>query len=53
LVTAGKHVSDIQAFAKQLLITTIEGLLEEVFSVGSTPRLYSKDPRLAEGSSVE
>jgi hypothetical protein len=34
-------------------MTTIEGLLEVVFSVASTPRLYSEDPRAAEGSSAE
>jgi hypothetical protein len=48
---AGKHVNDIQAITRQSPITT-EGLLEAVFSVGSTPRLYSKDPRLVELSSV-
>jgi hypothetical protein len=31
-------------------MTTIEKLLEAVFSVESTPRLYSEDPRLAEES---
>jgi hypothetical protein len=49
-VMAGKHVNNICAIARQLLITTIEELLEAVFSVGSTLRLYSKDPRPAEGS---
>jgi hypothetical protein len=34
-------------------MTTIEGLLEAVFSVGSALRLYSEDTRPAEGSSVE
>jgi hypothetical protein len=29
-------------------ITTIEELLGAVFSVGSAPRLYKKDPRPAE-----
>jgi hypothetical protein len=53
LVAAGKHVSDIQAIARQLPITTTEGLLEAVFSIGAAPRLYSEDPRSAEGSSVE
>jgi hypothetical protein len=32
-------------------MTTIEGLLEAVFSVGSVPRLYSEGPRLAENFS--
>jgi hypothetical protein len=47
LVTAGKHVNDIWAIAKRPPITT-EKLLEEVFSVGSAPRLYSEDPRPGE-----
>jgi hypothetical protein len=34
-------------------MTAIERLLEAAFSVGSTPRLYSEDPRPAEGISVE
>jgi hypothetical protein len=34
-------------------MTTIEGLLEVVFSVGFGPRLYSEDPRPAESSSFE
>jgi hypothetical protein len=29
--------------------TTIQELLEAVFSVGSAPRLYNEDPRPAEG----
>jgi hypothetical protein len=29
-------------------MTTIEKLLEKVFSVGSVPKLYSEDPRPAE-----
>jgi hypothetical protein len=29
-------------------MTTIKGLLEAVFSVGSAPRLYSEDSRPAE-----
>jgi hypothetical protein len=32
---------------------TIEGLLEAVFSVGSTPRLYNEDTSRVVGSSVE
>jgi hypothetical protein len=48
LVTAGKHVNDIRAVARQPLITTIEKLLEAVFSVKSTPRLYSKNLRPSE-----
>jgi hypothetical protein len=47
LVTAGKHVNNIRAIARQPPIT-VEGLLEAVFSVGSAPRLYSEDSRLAE-----
>jgi hypothetical protein len=43
LVTASKHVNDIRAIARQSPMT-IEGLLEAVISIGSTPRLYSEDP---------
>jgi hypothetical protein len=50
---AGKHVNDIRAIARQTPITTIAGLLEAVFSVGSAPRLYSENSRTAEGSSAE
>jgi hypothetical protein len=46
LVTAGKHVSDIRAIARQLPIATTE-LLVVVFSVGSTQGLYNEDPRPA------
>jgi hypothetical protein len=35
LVSAGKHVSSIQAIAGQAPITAVEGLLEAVFSAGS------------------
>jgi hypothetical protein len=38
LVMASKHVYNIQAIARKPPITTIEGLLEAVFSVGSTPK---------------
>jgi hypothetical protein len=48
LVAAGKHVNNIQAVVRQPPITTIEKLLDEVFSVGSALRLYSKDSRQAE-----
>jgi hypothetical protein len=48
LVPAGKHVNDIQTIAKQPPITTTEELLVAVFSVGSSPRLRSEDPRQAE-----
>jgi hypothetical protein len=34
-------------------MTTVEGLLEAVFSVESTSRLYSENPRLAESSEAE
>jgi hypothetical protein len=53
LVTAGKHVNNIRAIVRQLPITTVEGLLEAMFSGGSTLRLYSEDPRLAECSSFK
>jgi hypothetical protein len=36
--------NDIRIIARQP-IKTIEELLQAVFSVGSTPRLYSEDPR--------
>jgi hypothetical protein len=39
LVKASKHINDIQAIARQLPVTTIEELLEAVFSVGAAPRL--------------
>jgi hypothetical protein len=47
LVAAGKHVNDIRAIARQLLITT-EELMAAVFSVGSALRLYREDPRPVE-----
>jgi hypothetical protein len=53
LVTAGKRVSNIRAIARQPPITTIEGLLEAVFTVGSAPKLYSQESRSSEDSSVE
>jgi hypothetical protein len=49
LVTAGKHVNNIRALARQPPITTIE-LLGAVFSVGSAPRLYNEEPRPTEGT---
>jgi hypothetical protein len=45
---AGKHVNDIRDIARQPSITTTEGLLEVVFSIASTPGLYSEDLRQAE-----
>jgi hypothetical protein len=48
LVVAGKHVNDIRTVVRQPPITTIEELLEAVFSVESAPRLFSEDPRPAE-----
>jgi hypothetical protein len=48
LVTTGKLVNDIRAIAGQPHITTIEKLLEAVFSVGSAPKLYNENPRPAE-----
>jgi hypothetical protein len=47
LVAAGKHVNDIRAI-RQPPITTIEKLLDAVFSVRFAPRLYVEDPRPAE-----
>jgi hypothetical protein len=52
LVTAGKHVNNIQAIATQPPITIIDELLKAVFSVGYAPRLYNKDPRPAESVEV-
>jgi hypothetical protein len=49
----GKYVNKIQAIARQPPITTIEGLLEAVFSVWSAPGPYGKVPRPAESSSVQ
>jgi hypothetical protein len=48
LVTAGKHVNNIRAIARQLPVTTTEELLEAVFSAMG---LYNKDPRPAKFSS--
>jgi hypothetical protein len=53
LATAGKHVNNIRATARQPPTTIIEGLLEGVLSVGYAPRLYSEDPRLAKGNSAK
>jgi hypothetical protein len=50
LVAAGKHVNDIRAIVKQPPIRTIEGLLETMFSVGSSPRQYRENARSAEES---
>jgi hypothetical protein len=52
VVTVGKHINDIRDIARQQNITTIDELLEAVFSVSSAPRLYSEVPRPAEFSSV-
>jgi hypothetical protein len=43
LVTAVKRFNDIWAIARQPSMTTLAGLLEAVFSVGSAPRLYNED----------
>jgi hypothetical protein len=51
-VTVGKHANNIWAIVRPPPVTII-GLLELVFSVRSTPRLYSKNPRPAETSSTE
>jgi hypothetical protein len=45
--------SDIWATARQPSITTVEGLLEAVFTVGSAPRLYSEDPSAVECSETK
>jgi hypothetical protein len=55
-IAAGKNVNDIWAITRQLPMTTIEELLEAVFSAGSLAvfsagslsRLYSEDSRPAE-----
>jgi hypothetical protein len=52
LVTAGKHVNNIRAIASQPPITTIEGLLEALFSIGSSPRLHNDDTSQAAGIPV-
>jgi hypothetical protein len=44
LVAAGKHVNNIGTFVKQLLIITIEKLLEAIFSVASAWMPYIQDP---------
>jgi hypothetical protein len=48
LVTVAKDINDIRDIAMHPPIKTIERLLEAVFSVGSTSRLYSEDPSPAE-----
>jgi hypothetical protein len=48
LVTACEHVNNIRAIARQPPITTIEGILEATFSVGSASRLYSEGLKMAE-----
>jgi bifunctional ADP-heptose synthase (sugar kinase/adenylyltransferase) len=53
LVTADEHVNNNRAIARQPPVTTLEGLLVAVFSVGSVPRLYSENPRPVECSSVQ
>jgi hypothetical protein len=53
-VTAGKHVKNNRAIARQPPITVVEELLGTVFSVGSSKRIYySENPRPVEGSSVD
>jgi hypothetical protein len=47
LVTAGKHVNNIRAIARNPPITTIEGLLKAVFSVSSAPWPHTEDSRRA------
>jgi hypothetical protein len=49
LVTAGKHVYNIRAIARQSPIITIEELVAAISCVGCAPRLYSGDPTPAEG----
>jgi hypothetical protein len=45
---ASKHVNNIRVIARQPPITTIEKLLEAMFSVGPVPRMYYEDRRPAE-----
>jgi hypothetical protein len=52
LVTAGKYVNDIRAIARQPPVTTTEGYLEAMFSVGTASRLYSEEPKPVECSEV-
>jgi hypothetical protein len=47
-VTAGKHVNDIRATARQPPISTIEEMLGAVFTVGSAPELYNEELRPAQ-----
>jgi hypothetical protein len=42
LVTAGKHANNIRVIAGHLPITTIEGLLEAMFSVVSAPSVSER-----------
>jgi hypothetical protein len=48
LVTAGEHVSNIQAITRQPPIRTIKELLRAVFSVRSVRNLYNEGPRPAQ-----
>jgi hypothetical protein len=48
LVTTHKHVNSTRAIVRQPSITTIEELLNAVFSVRSAPELYNEDPRPAQ-----
>jgi hypothetical protein len=50
LVTAGKHVKNIRAVARQPPMTTIEELLEAMFPLGFLPGLYNEDRRPAQGN---
>jgi hypothetical protein len=52
MVTAGKHINNIRAIARQPSITTIEELLRAVFSFGSVQKLYDQDPRPAQGIEI-
>jgi hypothetical protein len=52
LVTAGKHISNTRAIARQPPTTEVDGLSEAMFSVRSAPWLYIEDARQAECSSV-
>jgi hypothetical protein len=44
LVAAGKHANDMRAIVRQPPITTIEKLLETVFSVGSARGYIARTP---------
>jgi hypothetical protein len=48
-VTAGEHVNNIRAIARQPSMTTIQDLLQAMFPVGVVSGIYNEDPSSAQG----